>query len=185
MEEYLGIVKLFAGNFAPKGWALCNGQLLSIAQNQALFSLLGTVYGGDGRTTFALPNFQSRIPVGAGQSQGLSNYLPGQVAGSQAVTLITSNLPAHVHMGPGKISVSPANATDSVPVKGASIAVPGSLVSRVFTPTLGFATSTPSVDLTTNIMTSATGSNAPVSVMQPYLSMCYIICLQGGFPSRN
>ncbi|TDO73282.1 microcystin-dependent protein [Flavobacterium chryseum] len=184
MEEYIGIVKLFAGNFAPRGWALCNGQILSIAQNSALFAILGTTYGGNGQTTFALPNLQGAVALGAGNGNG-GSYVLGQVAGTPSVSLLTSNLPAHVHTGPGKISVSATNATDSTPVAGSSIGIPGSIVSRVFTPTLGYATATPSVDLISNVTTGATGNNQPVSIMQPYLAMNYIICLEGIFPSRN
>ncbi|KQB41401.1 phage tail protein [Flavobacterium aquidurense] len=184
MDEFIGIVKLFAGNFAPRGWAFCNGQLLSIAQNSALFAILGTTYGGNGQTTFALPNLQGSTAIGWGNGGG-SNYVLGQVAGAPNVSILTSNLPAHVHAGPGKISVSASNATDSTPVAGASIAIPGSVVSRVFTPTLGYATATPSVDLTSNVTTGATGSNIPISVMQPYVALSYIICLEGIFPSRN
>ena len=184
MDEFIGIVKLFAGNFAPRGWAFCNGQILSIATNQALFSILGTTYGGNGQTTFALPNLQGATAIGAGTGSG-STYVLGQAAGTPNVSILTSNLPAHVHAGPGKISVSASNATDATPVAGASIAVPGSIISRVFTPTLGYATATPSVDLTSNVTTGATGSNLPISVMQPYVALSYIICLEGVFPSRN
>jgi microcystin-dependent protein len=184
MEEYIGIVKLFAGNFAPRGWALCNGQIMSIAQNSALFSILGTTYGGNGQTTFALPNLQGNVAIGAGNSPS-GSYVQGQTAGTTTTSILTSNLPTHVHAGVGTISVSTANATDSTPVAGASFAVPGSIVSRVFTPTLGFATSTPSVNLASSITTGATGSNIPISIMQPYLALTYIICLEGIFPSRN
>lgn len=184
MEEFIGIVKLFAGNFAPRGWALCNGQIMSIAQNSALFSILGTTYGGNGQTTFALPNLQGSVAIGAGNGGG-SNYVLGQVAGTPTVSLLTSNLPAHVHAGPGTLAVSSANSTDAVPIAGASIATPGSIVSRAFAPTLGFATSTPNVNLTTSIVTGATGNNIPVSIMQPYVALTYIICLEGIFPSRN
>ncbi|MFW0739222.1 phage tail protein [Flavobacterium sp. T12S277] len=184
MEEFIGVVKLFAGNFAPRGWAFCNGQILSIAQNTALFSILGTTYGGNGQTTFALPNLQGATAIGQGTSPG-GTYVLGQAAGTPNVSILTSNLPAHVHAGPGKISVSATNASDSTPVAGASIAIPGALVSRVFTPTLGFATATPSVDLLSNVTTGATGSNLPISIMQPYVALSYIICLEGIFPSRN
>ena len=184
MEEYIGIVKLFAGNFAPRGWALCNGQILSIAQYNALFAILGTTYGGNGQTTFALPNLQGAVALGAGNGNG-GNYVLGQVAGTPNVSILTSNLPAHVHAGPGKISVSATNSTDSTPVAGASLGIPGSNVSRVFTPTLGYTAATPSVELTSNVTTGATGNNVPISVMQPYLAMTYIICLEGIFPSRN
>lgn len=184
MEEFIGIVKLFAGNFAPRGWAFCNGQILSIAQNTALFSILGTTYGGNGQTTFALPNLQGAVAIGQGTGHG-SSYVLGETAGTTNVSILPSNMPSHAHTGPGKISVSAANSTDSTPVTGASIAVPGSSISRVFTPTLGFTTATPSVDLLSNITTGQAGNNIPISIMQPYVALSYIICLEGVFPSRN
>lgn len=184
MEEYIGVIKIFAGNFAPRGYMLCQGQILSIAQYSALFSILGTTYGGNGTSTFALPNLQGAAPIGQGTGQG-TNYALGQAAGTPNVSILTSNLPAHVHAGPGTISVSNAQATESTPIAGASIATPGAIVSRAFSPTLGFATSTPTVNLASSITTGATGSNIPISIMQPYLAINYIICTEGIFPSRN
>src|SRR6478672_10112699 len=96
-EPFLAEIIMFAGNFAPRGWAFCQGQILSIAQNTALFSLLGTTYGGNGQTTFALPDLRGRVPVGTGQGPGLSNYDLGQVSGSESVTLTVSQMPAHNH----------------------------------------------------------------------------------------
>src|SRR5271170_1181314 len=98
METYLGTILMVGFNFAPVGWALCNGQLLSIAQNTALFSLLGTTYGGDGRSTFALPNLQSRVPIHQGQGTGLSPYTIGQVGGTENVTLLSAQMPSHNHL---------------------------------------------------------------------------------------
>ena len=185
MDELIGVIKIFAGNFAPRGYMFCQGQLLSIAQNQTLFSILGTTYGGNGTTNFALPNLQGVVPIGQGNSRSGQNYALGQTAGTETTTILTSNMPPHVHTGPGKISVSSANSTDSTPVGDASIAVPGSFVSRVFTPSLGFATSTPSVNLNSNITTAATGQGLPINNMQPYLAINYIICVEGIYPSRN
>ncbi|MDQ6530806.1 tail fiber protein [Flavobacterium sp. LHD-85] len=185
MEEYMGVIKIFAGNFAPRGYMLCAGQLLSIAQYSALFSILGTTYGGNGTTNFALPNLQGVVPIGQGTNPASGTYALGQAAGSPTTTILTSNMPPHVHSGPGKISVSGSNSTDAVPVDGASIAVPGSIVSRAFSPTLGFATSTPSVNLTSNIITAPAGNGLPINNMQPYLAINYIICYEGIFPSRN
>lgn len=181
----MGVIKIFAGNYAPRGYMLCAGQLLSIAQYNALFSLLGTTYGGNGTTTFALPNLQGIVPIGQGQSRSGNFYTLGETSGSTTNTLITSNLPAHIHTGPGTIGVTSAEATDSTPVDGASIATPGELISRVFSPTLGFAKSTPSVKLASEITTGATGNNIPVNNMQPYLAINYIICVEGLYPSRN
>ncbi|UPZ14702.1 phage tail protein [Flavobacterium humidisoli] len=185
-EELMGTIKIFAGNFAPKGYMLCAGQLLSVAQNSALFAILGTTYGGNGTTTFALPNLQGVVPIGQGNNPAAGGaYTLGEVGGTPNTNILTSNLPAHNHVGPGTISVTSAEATDSTPVQGASIAVPGQLVARVFTPTLGFATSTPSVKLLSEVTTGATGNNVPINNMQPYLAINYIICVSGIFPSRN
>ena len=96
-EPFLGEIRIFGGTFAPNGWALCNGQLLSIAQNSALFAILGTTYGGDGVTTFALPNLQGRLPMHWGQGQGLSPRVVGEIAGTETVTLLNSQLPVHNH----------------------------------------------------------------------------------------
>lgn len=185
MDELIGVIKIFAGNFAPRGYMLCQGQILSIAQNQALFAILGTTYGGNGTTNFALPNLQGVVPIGQGNSRSGQNYALGQTAGTETTTILTSNMPPHVHTGPSKISVSSANSTDSTPADGASIAVPGSIVSREFSPTLGFATSTPSVNLNSNVTTAPAGSGLPINNMQPYLAINYIICVAGEFPSRN
>src|SRR5262249_15922753 len=113
-DPFVGEIRIFAGNFAPRGWALCNGQLLPISQNTALFSLLGTYYGGDGKTTFALPNLQGSAPLQQGQGAGLSLYHLGQMCGESAVTLLTSEIPAHTHVVsattiPGSVP-DPANA---------------------------------------------------------------------------
>src|SRR5690606_41832021 len=109
MDEYIGIVKLFAGNFPPRGWAFCNGQIMSIAQNTALYSILGTTYGGDGRTTFALPNLGGRVPVGTGKSTTGSNYTAGQMAGQENVTLLQTEIPQHTHIIQANAGVGYAN----------------------------------------------------------------------------
>src|SRR5688572_18111229 len=111
MDEFIAIIKMFGGNFAPRGWALCNGQILSIAQNTALFSLLGTTFGGNGQTTFALPDLRGRVPIHPGQGPGLSNYSLGQQAGTETVTLTINNMPAHGH--PFAVPASSAEGNDS------------------------------------------------------------------------
>ncbi len=184
-QELLGTIKIFAGNFAPKGYMFCAGQILPIVQNSALFSLLGTTYGGNGTTSFALPNLQGIVPIGQGTSPMGGIYTLGEMAGAPTTSILTTNMPPHVHSGLGKISVSNANSTDIVPVENASIAVPGSIVSRTFSGTLGFATSTPSVNLLSNVTTAPAGGGVPINNMQPYLAMNYIICVAGIFPSRN
>ncbi|MDQ5929530.1 MAG: hypothetical protein QG594_1309 [Bacteroidota bacterium] len=180
MDGTIGEIRMFAGNFAPKNWAYCQGQLLPISQNAALFSILGTTYGGDGRTTFALPDFRSRVAVGTGTGPGLSSYVLGQKAGSETNTLLQTNLPPHTH----SLNVSNANATIETPETGSTIAVTGTGSPRAFTPELSFNSATPNVALNP-LSVGATGSNIPVNNIQPYLGINYIICLYGIFPSRN
>lgn len=173
MEGYLAEIRMFAGNFAPRGWAFCQGQILSIAQNTALFSLLGTTYGGNGQTTFGLPDFRSRVAVGTGQGPGLSSYTLGQMAGTESVTLAAGNLPAHSHTigantGPGTASSPAGNvmATAQDPNRnGLSL----------------YATAVNSAMASTGV----TGSSSPISIVQPYHAMNYVICMEGIFPSRN
>ncbi|MFD2603435.1 phage tail protein [Flavobacterium suzhouense] len=183
MEEFIGIVKLFAGNFAPRGWALCNGQLLSISQNTALFSILGTTYGGDGQSTFALPNLQGNTAIGAGTSRLGTTYVPGQVAGTPTVTLNTSQIPSHNHTG--QIFVSNTNSNTGTPTAGTVLGIPGTTQGRDFVASLGYTTATPNVNIANSVTVGPTGGNQPFSIMQPYLAMNYIICLEGIFPSRN
>lgn len=194
MEVYLGTVMGWAPNFAPKGWMFCKGQILSVSQYSALFSLLGTNYGGDGQNTFALPNLQSRVIVGAGTGPGLSPYVLGQVAGSESVTLSETQMPAHIHSGQVSgisLNASSANSDTSTPAGGSSIAVPGTLSGRDFTSTLGFNSAAPDVTLNAasigngTVTTSAAGGNQPHSNVQPYLALNYIIAVEGLYPSRN
>ena len=183
MDEFIGIVKLFAGSFAPRDWALCNGQLLSISNYPAVFSILGTTYGGDGINTFALPDLRGRVPLGAGKGPVTSNYVAGQMSGTENVNLNVANLPAHSHAA--QVLVSSGNATDATPGRGASIAAPGTLNGRNFTATLGFNSTAPDTALNPASATSASvGSGTAVNILQPYLAMNYIICLNGLFPTR-
>jgi microcystin-dependent protein len=169
-EPFIAEVKLFAGNFAPRGWAFCNGQILSIAQNTALFSLLGTTYGGNGTTTFALPDLRSRSPISAGQGPGLPNYQLGQTGGVAAVTLLAGQLPAHNH------SLAAAGAaTTGTPSSGVALAT--TATAKVYRgPT----------NLTTMALPlTSTGGNQAHENRQPYLGLNFIIALQGIYPSRN
>ena len=180
MEEYIGIVKLFAGNFAPRGWAFCNGQLLSIAQNTALFSILGTTYGGDGRTTFALPNLNGRVPVGTGQSTAGSNYTLGEMAGQENVTLTQTQIPQHTHSLQANAGVGSVNtAANNFPAGGQVQIERGSPV----IPTNSFATSG-GTQMNPQAIGVAGGSQ-PHSNMQPFLAMNYIICMMGIYPPRD
>lgn len=181
-EPFIGEVKLLAFNFAPKSYMLCAGQILSIASNTALFSLLGTTYGGNGQTTFALPDLQGRMPIGQGTGPGLPSHSMGEVSGTPTVTLMTSNMPAHNHQGTGLtvgIPVSTGGSDASSP-EGAYLADTGAeIYSSVSTPGKNYGSS--QVGGTTGI----TGSNMPFSVMNPYLVMNYSIAIYGIFPSRN
>ncbi|RZM29931.1 MAG: phage tail protein [Pedobacter sp.] len=201
MEGYIGEIRHFAGNFAPRGWAFCRGQQLAISNYDALFALIGTTYGGDGQNTFNLPDFRGRVAVGTGQGPGLSTVVLGTLAGTEKVTLLESNLPAHTHavtttpINPQlTASVNDANASTNTPTNGVAIASAGyTPPSGSFVPNLGFNTATPSVALNpgTVDLTSLTVNNAnvggslPHNNMQPYLTVNFIICIEGIFPSRN
>lgn len=184
MEEYIGIVKVFAGNFAPRGWAFCNGQIMSIAQNTALFSILGTTYGGNGQTTFALPNLQGAVAIGAGTGGG-GTYVLGQSAGTPNVSILTSNLPAHTHTAVSTLNVNKTATSASVPSNTTSIGQAKDINTDNVTI---YAAGTADVPLAPSSVTTTvatTGSNIPISIMQPYVALSYIICLEGIFPSRN
>lgn len=178
MEGTIGEIRMFAGNFAPRSWAFCANQILAIAQNTALFSILGTTYGGNGQTTFALPDFRGRVAVGTGQGPGLSNITLGELAGSQTTTLSINNMPAHNHIVTG--TVTPQAASDGTLGSDAN--------NRVLGPGNFYASP---VDLTNmapaavNLTVGISGGSQPFSIMPPYLGMNYIICLFGIFPSRD
>ncbi len=183
MDTFLACILLWPVGFEPSGFAYCAGQILPIAQNAALFSLLGTTYGGNGTTTFALPDLRGRVPVGAGQGPGLTNHVLGQTGGTESVSLLTTNLPAHAHSF--TVSASNAQATVSTPAIGNnSLAAPyDTLNADTIAGYNGIAPNT-ALNIGTGI-TAPTGGNIPVPVMQPYLAINYIIALQGIFPSRN
>jgi microcystin-dependent protein len=166
-------------NFAPRGFALCDGQLLSIAQNTALFSLLGTTFGGNGQTTFALPDLRGRVPLHAGQGPGLPPYQLGQMGGSASVTLTTANLPQHTHPYSQQVSNAAADQTDPT---GAIPAVANTGGRGAATPayTKNAATGVGSVQTT-----GSAGSATPVSTEPPYTTLNFVIALQGIFPSRD
>ena len=172
MEPFLGMIALFGFNFAPRGWAFCNGQLLSIAQNNALFALLGTIYGGDGRTTFALPNLQGRVPIHFGQGSGLSNYQIGQVGGVESATLLISNMPAHNHT------------LNAVSELGGTSAPEGAFLGNTGALDREYKTSGTGVVMNAGAI-GTNGGSQPFSIIQPYLVVNYCIALQGIFPSRD
>ena len=183
METFLACILLWPCNFAPTGWAFCAGQLLSISQNSALFALLGTTFGGNGQTTFALPDMRSRVPVGVGQGTGLSTYVRGQVSGTETFSLTINNLPAHAHSF--TVSASNAQATVSTPVAGSNVlAAPYDTAN--FNPIAGYNNVAPNTALNVGSnVTGPIGNGLPIPIVQPYLGLNYIIALQGIFPSRG
>lgn len=172
MDPFLGEIRMFAGNFAPVGWALCNGQLLSIAQNTALFSLFGTTYGGDGRVTFALPNLQGRAPMHWGNGAGLTPRVLGEEAGTPTVTLTGVQIPAHIH---GFTAENEEASTGSP--NGNAVA--GSETVNWFT-----SGSPAQVAMSPQAVGSGGGSQ-PHNNQQPYLAVTFIVAMQGIFPARN
>lgn len=181
-EPYLGVITVFAGNFAPVNYMFCQGQLLAISQYDALYALIGTTYGGDGQTTFALPDFRGRVAVHQGQAPGISNfYMIGQVGGTENITLTSANLPVHNHpfislTGNQRVS---SNAGDQ--------GTPASNVPAVTTGINCYNSSgTAAMAATTNNTSSAiAGGSQPFNNASPVLAMNYIIAVQGIFPSRN
>lgn len=172
MEPFIGEVKLVPYSYAPKGWAYCDGQLLSVRQSQALFSLLGTTYGGDGVVTFGLPDLRSRLVVGTGQSQGLSPYIQGQSDGTEQVTLTIPSMPQHTH----QVAVSSAPGTGPNPA-GNYLAVPSVAIGNIYGGIQGNAMNGQTVGVT--------GNSIGHENRQPYLVLSYIIALVGVFPARG
>jgi len=179
MDQYLGEIRMVGWNFAPNGWALCNGQLLSISQYAALFSLMGTYYGGDGIQTFALPNLQSRVPIHQGAGLGLSTYVMGQTGGVENVTLLSTQMPQHNHLvGVSNQAGSVADPTNAILAQGNS----GS--GRAPVPVTDYVTSAATGTLAPTAISMA-GGNQPHANIQPYLCINFIIALTGIFPSRS
>jgi microcystin-dependent protein len=172
-DNFLGEIRAFAGNFAPTGWALCNGQLLPISQNTALFSLLGTNYGGDGKSTFGLPNLQGRVPMhaGAGAGPGLTQRFPGESVGSDAVALSKGQGVEHRHT-----MLSAASTTDTVPSASVMLAPTGN-GSVAYAALSGHTAMNPAT-------LDGAGGGQPHNNLQPYLVLTYIIALQGIYPAR-
>jgi len=169
-EPFIGELRLVPYNFAPRGWAACNGQILSIAQNTALYSLLGTTYGGNGQTTFALPDLRGRVPLHTGQGPGLSNYDLGQLGGVESITLTTNEMPAHSHTVEAAVTGNSNTPNDSVPA-----AVRKNK----------YASAPDGVTPMDAGMIAPSGGSQPHSNVQPYLTLQWIIALEGIYPSRN
>lgn len=185
MEGTIAEIRMFAGTFAPRNWAFCNNQTIAIAQNTALFSLLGTTYGGNGQTTFALPDFRGRIPVGAGTGPGLSNYQLGQKGGTESFTISNANFPPHTHPLSGSVTMkgngNPAATDADAPQNNYPGTVTGTNMYSSVNNGSGLA------NMQTQLTAAAAGSAspAPLTNIQPVMGMNYVICMFGIFPSRN
>lgn len=179
MEGYIGEVRLFAGNFAPMGWALCDGKQYSISMYEATFTILGTTYGGDGQNTFGVPDLRGRIAIGTGTGAGLSNIILGQSGGSESVTMSSSQMPAHIH--PAMSTINFPAYSDGGDTGSPSGTILGGLQGAYSTQ----AADTHVAPATTTGSLSIVGNNIPFGIVQPVLSTNYIICLEGIFPSRS
>ena len=178
IDPFVAQISIFPYTFAPKGWAFCNGQLLPLSQNTALFSLVGTTYGGDGKSTFALPNLQGCAAVHQGQGPGLSERFMGEQAGSEFVTLLVSEIPAHAHHMQARVGAgTTTNPSGAVPSTMAWVS------GAAFGQIRGYSTGAPNTQM--NLQTLApTGGSLPHNNMQPYLTLSFCIALQGVFPVR-
>ena len=170
-DPFVAEVRIFAFNFAPTGWAFCNVQLLPISQNTALFSLLGTTYGGDGKSTFALPNMQGSAAMHPGQGPGLSLYDLGQTGGQETVTLLASEMPSHSHQAQSHYGAG------TVATPGPSVGIGGSGAAQIYTTTTADPVASP--------MLGVAGGSLPHNNMQPYLTLNFCIAMQGVFPPRG
>ena len=173
-DQFVGEIRLFAGTFAPLGWAFCDGQLLAIAQNDALFSLFGTTYGGDGRTTFGLPDLRGRVPIHQGSGPGLTPRAMGSKAGAEAVVLTASQMGGHTH----KWEATSAAAAERTPVNNAMAETSAADIYSQSDPPQSPATMSPA-------MVGDAGGGRPHQNVQPYQCINYIVSLYGVYPSRN
>jgi microcystin-dependent protein len=166
-DQFVGEIRVVGFNFAPIGWALCNGQLMAISQNTALFALLGTTYGGDGRSTFGLPDFRESVPMSSGQGPGLSDRFIGEMDGVSTVTLTTAQLPAHTH----PLALAAASAETGVAADNLTLGVANT---NTYTDAAALAP-----------LADNAGGGQPHNNRQPYLALNFVIALQGIFPARN
>jgi microcystin-dependent protein len=170
MDPFVAEIRMFAGNFPPKGWAYCNGQILPISQNTALFSLLGTFYGGNGQSTFALPDLQGAAPLQCGQGPGLSTRFLGEEGGAPFVTLLQTEMPSHTHQAQAKSSLGNSQTPAAMTWAGSNNAKQ-------------YVNTAPNIAMSPLAM-AITGGSLPHNNMQPYLAVNFIIALQGVFPQR-
>src|ERR1700722_1214376 len=189
-SPFIGTIAIFAFNFPPNGWALCNGQLMSIAQNNALFALIGTTYGGNGTTTFGLPNLQGRVPMHMGTGIGLTTKVIGEFSGAENVTLGIAQLPTHTHVitlsnlaGTAHAKGAPGNSQTPV---GNVPAIEAAGVTATYSNAAPDATmAAGSISVTGTATAALTGNGFPVQILPPYLALNYCIALVGLFPTRN
>ena len=191
MESYIAMIAPWAGTYAPRDWEFCHGQLLPIANYAALFSVIGLQFGGDGRTTFGLPDLRSRVPVGAGQGAGLSNYASGQMGGAERVALNASQVPAHHHTGQASLTIEATTDAGGKSDPGEDL-IPARAVDSKGDDIFGYSdNATGDVKLRNGVVTGSfttddnAGGNQPHSNVQPYVGIHYIICTNGLFPPRH
>jgi microcystin-dependent protein len=180
-ENILAEIRLFAGNFPPRNWAYCQGQLLPISQYVALFSLLGAMYGGDGKITFALPDLRGRVAIGQGQGPGLTPYFPGDEGGSETINLVAGNLPLHSHSVSGTINIdcyagagNSDTPHDTYPAMLEGTEMYGTATDGNVMPAMQH-----------NLSVSSTGGSQPINNIQPVMALNYIICMVGIYPPRS
>lgn len=179
MEGTLAEIRMFAGNFSPRGWVFCQGQVLPIAQWTAVFALVGTIYGGNGQTTFGVPDFRGRLAVGTGNGAGVASVQLGEMSGLNTTTLLAANLPAHTHQVAGNITprafgdLGNQESPENTFAAGSSTKPYNGSADANMQP------------FPMNVPTNIVGGSSPVSLMQPYTGMNHIMCVEGIFPSRN
>ncbi|HEY4016708.1 MAG TPA: tail fiber protein [Polyangiaceae bacterium] len=181
MDPFVGEIRVFPFDYAPRGWAQCNGQLMPITQNQALFAVIGTTYGGDGRTTFGLPSLQGRVPLGTGQGPGLTNRALGATGGSPTVTLVGTQLPMHTHavaVVSTEVSAQATNVPGETTVFGKAEQKTGANVY------VSVGSPPPTAVAMSQAAISPTGGSQPHNNMQPYLPLNFCIAIQGVYPAR-
>ncbi|CAN5829547.1 tail fiber protein [soil metagenome] len=180
-DPYLATVTIFAGNFAPRAWMFCQGQLLSIAENTALYSLIGTTYGGDGQVTFGLPDLRGRTAIHMGQGPGLSNYTLGEVSGTESTTMVSSQLPGHNHIAIS-LTGSPTAVTGTGNLSDPTNAVPANGGENIYSTSADGS----GMGHSTGVSQSAlAGGSQPFSLLSPIIAMNYVIAVEGIYPSRN
>lgn len=179
MEGYIGEIRLFAGNFAPLGWVFCDGTKYSISMYSAVYSILGTTYGGDGQTTFAVPDLRGRVAVGTGQGAGLSNITLGQVGGAETVTMTTAQMPMHTHTAMATIAFPAFSEAGDTGVPSGTIlgGLQGAYSTQQADTNIAPAAASGSL--------SVVGSGIPFPIVQPVMAANYIICIEGYYPPRN